>query len=267
MNIMFCDVGESKHLIELRTSSSTRRQRPMKLAIAGLTTSDRTRQLAIAFYQNPGTWVLVEHCLAAIYDMNRPNKDSTSTFSGATASSNPKVRGRKNVHIEHQMEAQVSALQRMSNALGDLATVRQQIDSINEFLERLRCVVTLTEDEDLFEACVARLESLILLLIDLSRRKSIGDMILPLITYSKTWFPTRSYGHEIVKIIKQVTDDLKVDDDEEMEGQAGWFTSNWERLVEGPFGKKMSNALSLFIILGFLPKTCEGVIKIGRAHV
>lgn len=139
----------------------------------------------------------------------------------------------------------------------DVEQLGSALDQIRDIMERIRKIVVASGSDDFFEALLSRLESLLILIVDCTRRENLLDCLLPMIQYVKSWAPTKSIALKIVRILTKVlSEDVQgeqIDVPSALEGQGGWFSENWQRLTEGNFGKRLAGAVNLLIIAGICP--------------
>ncbi|APG78578.1 hypothetical protein 1 [Wenzhou picorna-like virus 53] len=166
----------------------------------------------------------------------------------------PKVRG--GILLQPQVG-------RLLDTIGNLATeiggVTEQIRRTKDFISKVRQAMKVDDDDDMIEALISRLETLMLLVVDLAKRETLNDMIIPVMLFLKTWIPNRSLA---LRVGQWVTTLLSEHDAEivnsGLNGQNGWFSKNWTVLTEGYFGQKLAGVLNMLIMSGFLPKKAEG---------
>lgn len=155
------------------------------------------------------------------------------------------------------METQFGSILRGMRKVSETADmVSSTIDSIHEMLIRIRTILKVQVNESVTEALLARLESLLILILDLQHRTTLADCILPTMQYMKTWSPNQSFYLRFCDLLAKILTerDPDADDDQEMETQAGWLESNWKTITKGRFGKRLASAINLLILAGFCPE-------------
>nr|APG76901.1 hypothetical protein 1 [Beihai picorna-like virus 37] len=183
------------------------------------------------------------------------------------------------------LENQAGLLDGIGEVHSKIVQTAQFVDRLHDMLERIKKSVCNGPNDDVVEAFIARLESLIILVVDCMRRESFGDMLLPMMQYIHTIAPTKSLA---VKFVKLLTTILSEDSNGEAIDQSRWepitldqqsadltdalkedygsksgkfFSTHWDRLTEGHLGKRMAGAINLLILVGFLPQDCQN--KVG----
>lgn len=140
----------------------------------------------------------------------------------------------------------------------DMHSVHETLDQIQSFTKQVKRSLQMTDNDTLLESILSRIESLLILFVDLSRRETLRDMLLPMLAYIKTWSPNTSlvakFGKLLTKILTSDSDGQEV----ELTGQSGWFTNNWQLLTEGQFGKRLASAINLMIMVGICPSDVQG---------
>lgn len=159
--------------------------------------------------------------------------------------------------------------------LDDVRAARQSINTISEsieqvhlFLSKVKATIQYPSQDDFCESLISRLESLMLLVLDLSGRKRLRDMVIPVVQYIKTWMGGKSITTKLISWATTIlTEDANgnLDDGEFVDAQgfvpnAGWFSSNWMQLTQGHFGKKLASVINLLIIGGMLPEKAESAL-------
>jgi hypothetical protein len=142
----------------------------------------------------------------------------------------------------------------VSKAQDDISTVSEFLSVVREFTERIDTIVRQGDKDTSFvEALISRLESLLVLIYDLSTRETLGDMVAPSIQYLKTWFPNQSIFKRVVDMVTAV---LNVGSDGEpighLRAEKGFFSENFQQLTEGPFGERFAGLLNLLIMTSVL---------------
>jgi len=192
------------------------------------------------------------------------------SISGAMASAQElKVKAR-DVKYQGGVFAQAGVIDEIREFRETAGKVGSLLSKLSEMKERIQVLMRMQAEDDFVESIVSRVESLILLLYDLSTRERLADMIVPVAMFLKTWIPNQSLFLKIHDMMVTILTKDSDDKDVKLEGQAGWFESNWSTLTEGPFGKRIGGLISLLIMSGMLPKDCQSVIGkefYGAFHV
>jgi hypothetical protein len=144
------------------------------------------------------------------------------------------------------------------------------LSKLSEMKEKIQALMKMQEGDDFVESVISRVESIILLLYDLSTREKLSDMIVPVAMFLKTWVPNQSLFLKLHGMVEDILTKNSKDEKITLEGQAGWFEENWTTLTAGPFGKRIGGLVSLLIMVGMLPKDCQGVMGkefYGAFHV
>ncbi|APG76871.1 hypothetical protein 1 [Beihai picorna-like virus 39] len=140
----------------------------------------------------------------------------------------------------------------------NLTQLNDLMDRFRTVMEKVRSTIVFNDDDDVVEALMSRLEGLVIVILDCSTRESLTEMILPMMQYLKSWAPNKSIAMKAIGILNKIlAEDAHGDRTEVhsgLNGQGGWFSSNWQMLTEGHFGKRLAGALNLLIICGILPE-------------
>jgi hypothetical protein len=148
----------------------------------------------------------------------------------------------------------------VAGELGEnIKTANAYFDQMQNVVDQIRRAVKAGDNDNLLEAVVGRLESLLILTYDLSRRRFLSDMIAPILQYIKTWVPNMSFQNKLISLVLRIIcEDKHGDIDSDFELQAGWFSDNWQKLSKGYFGKKLAGLICLLTMVGMMP---EGLDK------
>lgn len=157
-----------------------------------------------------------------------------------------------------EVEYQAGVLDQIRTAREGMQAMHELADSVREVKMRV-CEVLQCEEDEFVQVACARMESLIILLIDLSRRTTLGDMIWPMVQFVKACKPNEIVLVRVMKMLETIMC-KDSDDQDEIVQQAGWFESNWTELTKGYFGKKLAGAISLLVMVGIMPKKCTSHI-------
>lgn len=147
----------------------------------------------------------------------------------------------------------------LNSIRNDLSTVSQAVNVVKSFMTKLRNVVKFNDQTSLKETIFSRIEDLLLLMFDLSGRTSLADMFIPIIKYCKTYAPEKCFTVEIKNLIRDFCLEAG-NDGQELSGQSGWFSTNWELLTQGHFGRRFAGLLNLLIMIGVIPESCEHMV-------
>nr|APG78914.1 hypothetical protein 1 [Beihai picorna-like virus 38] len=159
------------------------------------------------------------------------------------------------------MQAQFGQiLESITSIRKSVDTITSTMDAVNEVLDKCRQVMKLSGDDSVTEAIIARLESLLILILELNNAHNLQGCLYPMLQYIKTWCPNKSFVYRfqkyLVDILTKDSDDNEVDvpAPQGLEVQGGWFETNWVQLVNGAFGKRLASAINLLILTGFCPE-------------
>jgi len=141
---------------------------------------------------------------------------------------------------------------------GKVHDISEKINAVQRFLDRVKRSIQFSADDSLVEAMLSRFESLLLLLIDLSKRDSLQDMIIPVLAYVKTWMGSKSLFGTVTGLVMKILGEGSSGEWEDCtsEGEfvpeSGWFQANWTLLTKGKFGKKIAGLITLLVTSGFV---------------
>jgi hypothetical protein len=149
------------------------------------------------------------------------------------------------------------------------------VESVSDFISQVKKNLGVNNEDSLFDPILGRLEGLMLLIVDLASRESLKDMIVPVMRYVHEWRPNESILKRVMRLVNSIlTEDREgetVDVTSGLEGQGGWFTSNWQFLTQGQFGKRLASLITLLMITGLVPekstnKLTDEMFQILQVH-
>jgi hypothetical protein len=208
------------------------------------------------------------------FNQRAPQGGGSPTDGAIASTSNRKVSGIKYsrkwpdpkwiVPRKEVLKGQVGSIPIVSDFLemrDNLSSISEAVSGIQDFLNQLKSAIQFNATDDLTEAIMSRIESLLLLVVDLFTRKSLAEMFIPIVQYIKTWLGGRSVCKMFISWVQDIVFSSDEDDASEewedvppgLNGQVGWFESNWMQLTKGVFGKKLASLLNLMILAGFMP--------------
>ena len=152
-------------------------------------------------------------------------------------------------------------LNQIGDTVNDISTLRETLGSVKDFIEQVKKTLNMNPDDNVCEAILARIEGLLFLVIDLFRRDSLNDMILPMMQYIHSWAPNRSISVRLTGMLTRLLSFDSSDTEVELTGQSGWFSKNWITLVDGQFGQRLASAINLLIMVGVCPENVQAGIS------
>ena len=160
----------------------------------------------------------------------------------------------KRVHKQLIAELEVEQ-QSIRSTIKETLEAKEHIDELLKALSHFRDKVESAKkllkvygNGSPIDGLVERFEGLILFIMRLSRSKTLAEVVLDCVTYAKT-FIRGSASVKVIAFIRQIL----TPDEKSVGFQAGWMTDNWETLIKGHFGSRISSVLNLLIALGMMP--------------
>jgi len=171
-------------------------------------------------------------------------------------------------------------LEDISNICKGLGTLGAASDSITNIFTKIRNAVSYSHGGELGDVLISRFESLFILILDLSTREKLSDMILPMAQYIKTWTGSKPFCKTICRMLVQIlcTDEHGEREDLRWEPleyglkrESGFFEANWAQLTQGKFGQKLAGAINLLVLAGIMPEKhqdglTDEVFKVLHVH-
>nr|WPR18026.1 MAG: RNA-dependent RNA polymerase [Crogonang virus 9] len=147
------------------------------------------------------------------------------------------------------------------------------VNDVLEVLEKIERVLQLTSpDGPMVKNIIKRIESLLIMVLGLSQRRSLPEMLPDILQWLNANLPQHeSVGQIVYKHIFELftthEEPPQIEEDPEWEPiepvlyvQAGWFSDNWNTLLKGQFGIRLSNAMNLLVAIGLLPEKAETIM-------
>lgn len=171
-------------------------------------------------------------------------------------------------------------LEDMSHVCKGLGAIGMATDSVSRIFTKIREAVSFHDNGELGDALISRFESLFILILDLSTRKKLSDMLLPMAAYIKTWTGSKPFCKSICNMLVRIlltdergeTEDLQWEPtDYGLKKESGFFEANWMQLTQGRFGQKLAGAINLLVLAGLIPEKykpglTDEVFKVLNVH-
>lgn len=137
--------------------------------------------------------------------------------------------------------------------LDDVLAVVAKIEKLVEYGDS-------EKKNNFYRMAAKRLESLLILVFALSQRENLVQMLPDILQWINANLGAHDsvglilYGHiaEMFRSVKPPPPKSNEDEtawvsclEEPLDQQGGWFTTNWQTLIEGEFGKNLSHAMNL----------------------
>ncbi|DAZ87498.1 TPA_asm: non-structural polyprotein [Neosmilaster georgianus associated picornavirus 3] len=145
----------------------------------------------------------------------------------------------------------------LGNAQEVFDAAKITIESVTTFVDTVKKAVAYdgTEHQEFTDNIISRLEDLLLVIVSISSMDSIPKMIAPMLAYFKTCCPGSIFQKVRSMLIK-----LMSETETQKTTQAGWLETNFRSLTKGSVGTKLSQAINLMIMAGFMPENMDSFI-------
>jgi len=157
------------------------------------------------------------------------------------------------------LHLQAGFLDRVTETRENINAALKLVDEIQIVKERLRKTVSFgVEDENIIDSVLSRIESIFILVMDLSRRTSLVDCVCPVLQYLKTIYGSTPLLHKLQ--MGELIDTIKngLCEAEDLHAEAGWAETEVVGFLRGPFGRRITQVVNLLLMYGVIEKVKPG---------